>query len=804
MSFLFRFFSRLWFVVPVGAFAFLVWSNSVRLQHVVEVSGLAAGEPVVADVTSPTGYHGGRRWLIAPEHHNETYQRIMETQQMFARGEWRVHHTDYDNPPSGREVRGSSLYRWWLGLVAWCDHRVSGRSLALSVEHAALFADPLLHLLLGIAATLFVAWRFGGFPAALLAVGLVALFPLAGGFLPGVLDQQGLSLGWALGSVLLLYGGSADSSADPRRVRGSFLAAGIFGGVGLWVSAAEQVPVLVGLFFGSLLAAWVTHSERKTTEMFFPWRLWSLGGASASLLAYLIEYDPAWMALRLGTNHPLYALAWLGAGEILHWAWTRRGIFFVNSREVFVFLLGLAAMAAAPLAMKLGQDPSLLAGDALATRLTNLPNGAVAQSFSAWLLRQGLSGVIAATVLPLLLLGPVLWLLVRRKTGGVLRRTLAIALGPVLVALVMAGLQLRWWSMLDGMLLALLVVATGSVGSAANPRPARWWWSGFAAVVFLAGLSQLLPAGAAKNTPTPLEAEGLVERNLAHWLATHGDAGGVVILAPPFRTTGLCYHGGFRGVGTFDRENREGFVTAMRIAASTAPEEAEALIQRSGVTHIIIPSWDNYLDDYVGMGTDRPQDSLMAALHRWGLPAWLQPVPYQLREVPGFAGHSVVILKVVDEQDPALALSRQIEYFIEMEQPAYAKAAGVALQQLPMDLGSLVSLAQLELVKGDAAKFTGMFNTLLANLSAGYDRALPWDRRVNLAVVLAQGKRSDLAAVQVRRCLAELDEARLRSLTTGSLYRLQVLGKAFQMEITDPRLRELALSLLPPEIRQAL
>jgi hypothetical protein len=404
-----------------------------------------------------------------------------------------------------------------------------------------------------------------------------------------------------------------------------------------------------------------------------------------------------------------------------------------------------------------------------------------------------------------LLLAPVLWQLVRRKTGGAQRRTLAIALGPVLVALVLAWLQLRWWIMLDGLLLALLVVAAGSVDGATGPRWARWCWTGFAAVVFVLGLSQLLPTtGAAKNNLTPLEMEGLVERNLAHWLATHADAGGVVIFAPPFRTTGLCYHGGFRGVGTFSRENREGFVTAMRIASATAPEEAQALIQRSGVTHIIIPSWDHYLDEYAAMGTDRPQDSLMAALHRWGLPAWLQPVPCQLLEIPGFTGHSLVILKVVDEQDPALALSRQMEYFVEMEQPTYAKAAGDALQRLPVDLGSLVALAQLELARGNNAKFAGIFSTLLANLSAGYDRALPWDRRVNLAVVLAQGNRTDLATGQVRRCLAELDEARLRSLTTGSLYRLQVLGREFQMEIKDPRLRELALNLLPPEMRQAL
>jgi hypothetical protein len=49
-----------------------------------------------------------------------------------------------------------------------------------------------------------------------------------------------------------------------------------------------------------------------------------------------------------------------------------------------------------------------------------------------------------------------------------------------------------------------------------------------------------------------------------------------------------------------------------------------------------------------------------------------------------------------------------------------------------------------------------------------------------------------------------VDEAKLRWLTTGSLYRLQVLCKAFDMAIADQRLRELALDLLPGDLRSRL
>src|ERR1017187_7077941 len=93
---------------------------------------------------------------------------------MFAGGEWRVRRVDYENAPDGREVFATSPYRWWLGLVAWFDHVLSGRGSGPSLERAALLADPLIHLLLLAGTTIFVAWQFGAFPGALVSVGIAA------------------------------------------------------------------------------------------------------------------------------------------------------------------------------------------------------------------------------------------------------------------------------------------------------------------------------------------------------------------------------------------------------------------------------------------------------------------------------------------------------------------------------------------------------------------------------------------------------------------------------------------------------
>src|SRR4051812_46384220 len=133
MNFTSRLSSRTWLFTLVGACGFLLWTDLAHVRRIEYISGLAE-PPVAVDATTPTGYAGGMRRLIVPEHNNDSYQWLAQTQQMLAEKEWRVRHVSYDNAPFGREVRTPSAYRWWLGLVAWCDHSVSGRPLGLAVE----------------------------------------------------------------------------------------------------------------------------------------------------------------------------------------------------------------------------------------------------------------------------------------------------------------------------------------------------------------------------------------------------------------------------------------------------------------------------------------------------------------------------------------------------------------------------------------------------------------------------------------------------------------------------------------------
>ena len=800
--------SRAWLLSLLWACGLLVWTNLQRAQRVEYVMQTDHDDATV-DAASPTGYAGGKRWLIVPEHNNRSYQWIAETQQMLAKAEWRVRHIDTENAPLGREVHSASPYRWWLGLVAWCDHALSGRPLGLAVERAALWADPLLHLLLVVGATLFVARQFGAWPAAVLAVGLVTVYPFAGSFLPGVPDDRSLTSILALASVLPLVAGFRSATHSRRW----FALAGFAGGLGLWINPSHVALLIVGVAVGGLLATWlarpapVTNSPPASAEM-LPWRTWALSGSAACLAAYLVEYFPADLDFRLHVVHPLYGVAWLGLAELLVLA----EVFFQQGKHTWTgarfkrFIFALAAIVALPVATNWSGAPSLLFGELSASRLTNLPNGVIGKDFASWISRDGITPAIIATCLPLLILGPGFWLTFRRRTEKSARKSIALLLGPVIVTLLIALAQLAWWNLVDVMLLALLVAVTAAVHSPGTSAGSRWSWTGLVCLVFLAGLVRLWPGSTREGQVefTRLEVVGLIERSFAHWLADHAPSPDAVILAPPDRTPSLCFHSGLRGLGSANWENREGLAAAVRIVSATTADEAQALLNQRRVTHIILPSWDHDLDVFAGWSVAKPEDTFIGALHRWSLPPWLRPLPYQLPKVTGFEDQSVAIFEITSEENPATAMSRTAEYFLEMQQPDLAAAAGQALQTYPADLSALVALAQVERARGGAPAFSKVFTALLANLASGSDRSLPWDRRVSLSIVLAMGERTELSREQVMRCLEKLDVARLRSLSPASLYRLLVLCRSFGLSISDPKLEQQSRILLPAELRSRL
>jgi hypothetical protein len=807
-----RFLFRPWIVVPLCAAGFLLWIDGAREARVERISKLAGGDAMVVEATSPTGYAGGLRQLIVPEHNNDSYQWIAQTQQMAARGEWRIRHADYDNAPFGREIRSASVYRWWLGFVGWIEHVLFGHATGIAIERAAIVGDAWLHLLLLGGGACFVAWRFGGLAAGIVSLALVFFFPLAGSFLPGQPEDHGLSLGLALWSMLLLIAGIRPRQNErSENARDSshrwFFGAGMVGACGLWVNSARQGPLILGVALGALLA---TGLARRRSEAMppLPWRAWALGGAAMTLLGFVAEFYPRDMAgLQLDAIHPLLGLAWLGLGELLARAAAklRSGAFAAGWRGWLTILLSITSLAALPIiAVRTHQTIGPI--DSLGSRFTNLPNGPSAENLFAWLSRDGVTTTFLAAVFSTLLLAPAIWALLRRGTFPTHRTALAIACGPAICALGFACVQLRWWSAFEMALIPLLVVVTVALASTTSKTARRLWVAGVGLIAVFGGMLLIAPIFALRpNDVTPVELESLIERDLAHWLANRVGPAGAVVLAPPNVTTSFFFHGGLRGLSTPYRENAGGFSAAVRIAGATSADEAQALARRRNVTHIVIPSWDAFMDEYARLGAGKVENTFTEMLHRWLPPRWLRAVPYQIPAIPGFEAQRAVVYEVVDVQDNAVALSRLGEYFVEMGQLDLAASVAQALQtSFVGDFGAITTRARIHAALRNPAGFNAALTALLPALARGDDESLPWDRRVSLTIALADAKRLDLARVQIARCLADMDESLLRSLTNVSLFQFLRLGKATQLEIRDPKLRALAPRLLPLEMREQL
>jgi len=108
---------------------------------------------------------------------------------------------------------------------------------------------------------------------------------------------------------------------DRAMARRWFIASAVTGGIGLWVSTASEAPVLAEVGLGALLATGLLGRNGQSGDIAKPdptlWRVWGIAGAVTSVFFYLLEYFPSHFGMRLEINHPLYALAWAGGGELL-------------------------------------------------------------------------------------------------------------------------------------------------------------------------------------------------------------------------------------------------------------------------------------------------------------------------------------------------------------------------------------------------------------------------------------------------------------------------------------------------------
>jgi hypothetical protein len=174
-----------------------------------------------------------------------------------------------------------------------------------------------------------------------------------------------------------------------------------------------------------------------------------------------------------------------------------------------------------------------------------------------------------------------------------------------------------------------------------------------------------------------------------------------------------------------------------------------------------------------------------------------------LPSIPGFEDQSVTVFEVVEEQDEATNLGNIALYFVEMGDLDQARSAAAGLTRFSIDFGAWVVRAQVAAATGDNAELAKVLKVLQSRLAAKVQPLISWNRRVGLAVVLARAKVEALAKKQLELCIDGIDDANIRSLSPGSVYRLLVLCRGFGVSM-PPTQSALALSLVPPVLRARL
>lgn len=801
--------SQFWLTVAVlvGVLGFVAWDAVVRSRHVLAVSaryGVTVDAPATA-MENPTGYADGRRSLVLPPGAADTAHWIMQTQAMIAAGEWRIRRVGYDNAPDGRELHWAAPLHWWLAGLAWVDHMLSGRPIGQSVERAVLYSGPVMFGLM-LAMVGGILWRrFSPAAGAVFAFGAIATYPFYLDFTAGYADHHGLANLSAMLMVLSLLAGWTAGVAAPRW----FTASAVAGGVGLWISTATLVPALAGTALGVVVAIW--HGRRANPAAAPDpglFRRWGSVGAGVSLAAYAVEYFPHHLGWRLEVNHPLYALAWLGAGELLRAGAlaARRGISGLSRRDRVAGGTGFVLAGLLPLVIATTAERTFVVADPFIWRLHSLyisEFGGLAHTLS-----RGVSVGAVALCLPVLCILPVLVLAVRRSTPAEWRTEACLALLPALTGWLMGWQQVRWLGLAYAVSVPAMAVCFRALSGDAPPSPFRrlpaWLVAGL--LVFLPGMTTAIRRTLNASEFKPEEIRNLAERDVAHWLRLRAGPDRVVVAGMPTPTTRLIFSGSLHGLGTLYWENSAGLKAAAALFAAPSPEAARILAARAGVTHVVLLSWDAFEASLArlarGLDDDQPvpDDSFAARLLSAPVaPSWLKPLAFPLPDHPSLQDARVRIWEVTTASTSASPAVWAANYYLEMRQPEAAARLVPLLERFPGDLSANIMLAGIAGRRRDAAAFAAAMERVHGQLPQV--SALPLDDHLRLVVVFSIAGQEGPARGQLQQATGKLDERSLRQLSSGELADLMALMDGLGVAWPDPSLRELARTLLPPAKR---
>ncbi|MEO8205109.1 MAG: hypothetical protein ABI615_02940 [Chthoniobacterales bacterium] len=652
-----------------------------RLSLIQRATGLKLSETVPGTVAISPGAH--ERNQIIPTSGIDGKWWVMHTEQMLREGTWRVRHTDLDNNPAGREVHWSSGLMWLLVAMSWVIHLGTMQPMVECVPCASLFAGPVMLIVGLVFYGLILASRYGWKTGAVGVLFFSTSFPVFEYFRLGDCDHHGL-VGWfAMIGVLCLAAGGAGCIAPKNggskagenfklQTAGRwFITSGIAGAAALWVSAATQIPILLGTALGAVMAGFVSVHWQYETLRPELWRLWGRAGCLASLFFYALEYFPFHMGWRLEVNHPVYALAWLGGSEILYRLLRKKtGQRFVESSfsDWFIVSASIVLLLVPPLLIAFGSAQVFWVADRFLLTLHNEHIREFKPFFVA----------IQNSNIPLMLAHGLIWpalgvaglvvLFLRRSVSAQWVAPLILTIAPCLVMLALAMKQIRWIGIALGLwtLLATLIVAMCMRRELARPLP-RWSVWGFCCIALIPiALHPALALGtwaASQHSPEKLPKDilpNVVARDVVHRLIEANPHRMPVVLSGPTTATELAYYGGAHVLGTLYWENMPGLKAAAHIFSATTASEAKASLAEHKVNYVLLFSWDEFSKDYENLlaieagkdSSEVPADEMFVTrlLKGTEIPQWVRPLYYPIPPQFELEGETVRLFEIVPDQ----------------------------------------------------------------------------------------------------------------------------------------------------------
>ena len=680
----------------------LALDGAARLAAVEKISAVTFSETPPNSQPLPPGSR--QETILLPQASVDARWWVIHTREMLREGAWRIRHNDLDNAPGGREVHWSSFLMWVLSGLAWIRSWGSGEPVHHFVANAALAAGPFLMVALLGGLTLMAARAWGWTTALFYLLVLLTTRAVTRTFFLGEADHHGIVLAFASACPLALLAGGCGFSKTQKSKQGKRLekssfhswvvVSGIAGALALWVSASTALPILAGTGMGILVCALLLKPEPGSRQAPGIWFLWGLSGCLASLGFYLLEYFPSHMGWRLEVNHPLYALAWLGGGWILDQAaaWRTTGRFPVRGFGGSLRWILAVAVCAAPLAA------ILFAGD----RVFWVSDKFLLSLHKEYILEfQSLLGLYGkekqSLWIPLFyhfwifaIATGIAFLGIRRSIDWKLRCDLCLLAPPVLVMQLLAVWQVRWGSAAAAMwALVALAVFAAFLRLPSGNSTRSFGIMGALASMAVAFFSATLPTAVASyheettalNSPLAESVGGnLLLRDVARRISESSPNAVPTVLSGPNSSTELSYQAGIRTLGTLYWENMPGLKSAARIFAVQDGKEALRLLTESGVTHIVVPSWDNFAaayDDLLAKSEGRPSGMAFfkSILENEEYPTWLRPFAYPIPGNSGIDAQSVKIFAVLPSQNAFESWFYRGVYHFESNHPEKAKRA---------------------------------------------------------------------------------------------------------------------------------